>query len=106
MQIRLLRGLPLPPNGGLLIHPDDRFQLCKPNFFLSKTKQITLSAFSSSMREYLDKAIKAEPCAQNIVDIRLAKNDTKQLCANIKIHKTKVSEMLASSSRCQSVILE
>ena len=38
------------------------------------------------MRKYLEKVIKAEPCAQNIVDIRLAANDVlrKQLCANIK----------------------
>ena len=36
------------------------------------------------MREYLDKAIKADQCAQNVDDIGIAANDTKQLCANIK----------------------
>ena len=44
----------------------------------------SLSAFSSFMREYLDKAIKADQCAQNVVDIGLAANDAKQLCANIR----------------------
>ena len=44
----------------------------------------SLSAFSSFMREYLDKAIKADQCAQYVDDIGIAANDSKQLCANIK----------------------
>ena len=44
----------------------------------------SLPAFSSFMREYLDKAIKADQCAQNVEDIGIAANDTKQLCANIR----------------------
>ena len=45
----------------------------------------SLSAFSSFMREYLDKAIKADQCAQYVDDIGIAAaNDTKQLCINIK----------------------
>ena len=44
----------------------------------------SLSAFSSFMREYLDKAIKADQCAQYVDDIGIAANDTKQLCTNIK----------------------
>ena len=44
----------------------------------------SLSAFSSFMREYLDKAIKADQCAQYVDDIGIAANDAKQLCANIK----------------------
>ena len=44
----------------------------------------SLSAFSSFMREYLDKAIKTDQCAQNVVDIGRAANDAKQLCANIR----------------------
>ena len=43
-----------------------------------------LSAFSSFMREYLDRAIKADQCAQYVDDIGIAANDTKQLCINIK----------------------
>ena len=44
----------------------------------------SLSAFSSFMREYLDKAIKADQCAQYVDDIGIAANDLKQLCANIR----------------------
>ena len=44
----------------------------------------SLSAFSSFMREYLDKAIKADQCAQYVDDIGIAANDSQQLCANIK----------------------
>ena len=44
----------------------------------------SLSAFSSFMREYLDRAIKADHCAQYVDDIGIAANDTKQLCTNIK----------------------
>ena len=44
----------------------------------------SLSAFLSFMREYLDKAIKADQCAQNVVDIGIAANDSTQLCINIK----------------------
>ena len=38
------------------------------------------------MRDYLDKAIKADQleCAQNVDDIGIAANDTKQLCINTK----------------------
>ena len=36
------------------------------------------------MREYLDRAIKADQCAQDVDDIGIAANDTKQLCINIK----------------------
>ena len=44
----------------------------------------SLSAFSSFMRDYLDKAIKADQCAQYVDDIGIAANDTKQLCINIR----------------------
>ena len=44
----------------------------------------SLSAFSSFMREYLDKAIKADQCAQYVDDIGIAANDFTQLCINIK----------------------
>ena len=44
----------------------------------------SLSAISSFMREYLDRAIKADQCAQYVDDIGIAANDTKQLCINIK----------------------
>ena len=44
----------------------------------------SLLAFSSFMREYLDKAIKADQCAQYVDDIGIAANDSKQLCANIR----------------------
>ena len=44
----------------------------------------SLSAFSSFMRKYLDKAIKADQCAQYVDDIGIAANDSTQLCINIK----------------------
>ena len=44
----------------------------------------SLSVFSSFMREYLDRAIKADQCAQYVDDIGIAANDAKQLCANIR----------------------
>ena len=44
----------------------------------------SLSAFSSFLRECLDKAIETDQCAQFVDDIGIAANDTKQLCANIR----------------------
>ena len=44
----------------------------------------SLSSFSSFMREYLDKAIKADQCAQYVDDIGIAANNAQQLCANIR----------------------
>ena len=44
----------------------------------------SLSAFSSFLREYLDRAIKADQGAQYVDDIGIAANDTKQLYINIK----------------------
>ena len=41
-----------------------------------------LSAFSSLMREYLDKVIKADHCAQYVDDIGIAANDADHLIAN------------------------
>ena len=43
-----------------------------------------LSAFSSFMREYLDKVIKSDQCAQNVDDIGIAANTVTQLIRNIR----------------------
>ena len=43
-----------------------------------------LSAFSSFMREYIDKVIKADQCAQYVDDIGLAANDAEQLIKNLR----------------------
>ena len=43
-----------------------------------------LSAFSSFMREYLDKVIKADQCAQYVDDIGIASNDADHLIKNLK----------------------
>ena len=43
-----------------------------------------LSAFSSFMREYLDKVIKADQCAQIVDDIGIAANSVTQLIRNIR----------------------
>ena len=43
-----------------------------------------LSAFSSSMRDNLDKVIKADQCAQYVDDIGIAANDAEQLINNLR----------------------
>ena len=43
-----------------------------------------LSAFSSFTREYLDKVIKADQCAQYVDDIGIAANDAEQLIKNLR----------------------
>ena len=43
-----------------------------------------LSAFSSFMREYLDRVIKADQCAQYVDDIGIAANDAEQLIKNLR----------------------
>ena len=43
-----------------------------------------LSAFSSFMREYLDKVIKADQCAQYVDDIGIAANTAEQLIRNLR----------------------
>ena len=43
-----------------------------------------LSAFSSFMREYLDRVIKADQCAQYIDDIGIAANDAEHLIKNLR----------------------
>ena len=42
------------------------------------------SAFSSFMREYLDKVIKADRCAQYVDDIGIAANSETQLIRNLR----------------------
>ena len=44
----------------------------------------SLSEFLSFMREYLERAVKADHCSQYVDDIGIAANYTKQLCTNIK----------------------
>ena len=44
----------------------------------------SLSAFSSFMREYLDKVIRADQCAQYLDDIGIAANDADHLIANLR----------------------
>ena len=43
-----------------------------------------LSAFSSFMREYLDRVIKADQCAQYVDDIGIAANDAEHLIKNLR----------------------
>ena len=43
-----------------------------------------LSAFSSFMREYLDKVIKADQCARYMDNIGIAANDADHLIANLR----------------------
>ena len=44
----------------------------------------SLSAFSCFMREYLDKVIKADQCAQYVDDIGIAANDADHLITNLR----------------------
>ena len=44
-----------------------------------------LSAFSCFMREYLDKVIKTDQCAQYVDDIGIAANTATQLIQNIRV---------------------
>ena len=43
-----------------------------------------VSAFSSFMREYLDKVMRADQCAQYVEDISIAANDDDHLVANLR----------------------
>ena len=43
-----------------------------------------LSAFSSFMREYFDKVIKTDQCAQYVADIGMGANSATQLIRNIR----------------------
>ena len=51
---------------------------------LAQVLSRALSAFSSFMREYLDKVIRADQCAQYVDDIGIAANDAKQLIKNLR----------------------
>ena len=51
-----------------------------------------LSAFSSFMREYLDKVIKADQCAQYVDDIGIAANDADHLIANLRATFKRIQE--------------
>ena len=51
---------------------------------LAQGLSITLSAFSSFMREYLDKVIKADQCAQYVDYIGIAANAAEQLFNNLR----------------------
>ena len=52
--------------------------------FAYKRPSCALSAFSSSMREYLHKVFRADQCAQNVDDIGIAANSPTQLIQNIR----------------------
>ena len=62
----------------------------------------SLSAISSFMREYLDRAIKASQCAQYVDDIGIAANDTKQFGINIKtvFECIRNAGLMLSMSKC------
>ena len=51
---------------------------------LAQGLSTALSAFSSFMREHLDKVIKADQCAQYVDDIGIAANDVDHLIKNLK----------------------
>ena len=51
---------------------------------LAQGRSRSLSAFSSFMREYLDKVIKTDQCAQYVDDIGIVANDADHLIANLR----------------------
>ena len=51
---------------------------------LAQGHRRALSAFSSSLREYLDHVIKADECAQYVDDIGIAANDAEHLIKNLR----------------------
>ena len=51
---------------------------------LAQSLSRALSAFSSFMREYIDKVMKADKCAQYVDDIGIAANDAEQLIKNLR----------------------
>ena len=60
--------------------------ICASRTFTYKrlAQGLALSAFSSLMREYLDRVIKAGQCAQYVDDIEIAANSITQLIRNIR----------------------
>ena len=51
---------------------------------LAQSLSRSLSAFSSFLREYLDKVLKADQCAQYVDDLSIAANDADHLMANLR----------------------
>ena len=87
MQTRLLPSIPLFANGRLPVNINAGFQFREPTFAYRRLAQglnRSLSAFSSFMREHLDKAMKADQCAQYVDDIGIAATDSTQLSIIIK----------------------
>ena len=83
LQIGLLTGLPLPSDGRLQIHLN--FNFASRPFAYRRLAQIlsrSLSAFSSIMKEYLDRPFKAYQCAQYVDDIDIAQM-TQNNCVQI-----------------------
>ena len=67
-----------------------------------------LSAFSSFMREYLDKVIKADKCAQYVDDIGTAENSVTQLIRNIRavFECIRQAELKLSIDKCHFGVTE
>ena len=87
MQIRLLASIPLLTKGRSKIHRNAGIQFRKQDVRLQTIAQglsRALSAFSSFMRDYLDKVIKADQCAKYVDDIGIAANSVTQLIRNIR----------------------
>ena len=51
---------------------------------LAQSLSRALSAFSSLLRDYLDKVIKADQCTQYVDDIGIAANDAEQLINKLR----------------------
>ena len=62
----------------------------------------SLSAFNSTVREYLDPLVKADKCAQNVDDIGIAANTAEELVNNIEAVFTKIRQagLKLSMAKC------
>ena len=63
----------------------------------------SLSSFSSFMREYLDKAIRADKCAQYVDDIGIATNSPEELKSNLRevFQCIRTAELRLTMAKCQ-----
>ena len=68
----------------------------------------SLSAFSSSIREYLDPVIKADQCAQYVDDIGIAANSPEQLIKNLRavFHCLRKAGLKLSMAKCHFGVRE
>ena len=87
LQIGLFASLPLFANGRPKVYRKLAFEFASRTFAYRRLVQglsRAFSAFSSFIRQYLDKVVKADQCAQYSDDIGITANDTEELINNLR----------------------